>query len=90
MRGRLSPEVGAVVQRALEAATDRLYQESEDKTEVSASQRRADALGLVDIDVRLTVHRTRACHTRSRHRDPGVNGPHRSHRRWARPGGHAA
>ena len=47
VRGRLSPEVGAVVQRALEAATDRLYHESEDKTEVSASQRRADALGLV-------------------------------------------
>ena len=47
VRGRLSPEVGAVVQRALEAATDRLYHESEDKTEVSANQRRADALGLV-------------------------------------------
>ena len=47
VRGRLSPEVGAVVQRALEAAADRLYHESEDRTEVSASQRRADALGLV-------------------------------------------
>ena len=51
VRGRLSPEVGAVVQRALEAAADRLYHESEDKTEVSASQRRADALGLAaDLD----------------------------------------
>ena len=47
VRGRLSPEVGAVVQRALEAAADRLYHESEDKTEVSAGQRRADALGLL-------------------------------------------
>ena len=47
VRGRLSPEVGAVVQRALEAAADQLYHESEDKTEVSAGQRRADALGLL-------------------------------------------
>ena len=47
VRGRLSPEVGAVVQRALEAAADRLYHESEDKTEVGAGQRRADALGLL-------------------------------------------
>ena len=47
VRGRLSPEVGAVVLRALEAAADRLYHESEDKSEVSASQRRADAVGLV-------------------------------------------
>ena len=47
VRGRLSPEVGAVVQRALEAAADQLYHESEDKAEVSAGQRRADALGLV-------------------------------------------
>ena len=47
VRGRLSPEVGAVVQRALEAAADRLYHESEDTTEVSASQRRADAFGLL-------------------------------------------
>ena len=47
VRGRLSPKVGAVVQRALEATADQLYHESEDKTEVSAGQRRADALGLV-------------------------------------------
>ncbi len=47
VRGRLSPEVGAVVQRALEAAADRLYHESEDKAEVVAGQRRADALGLL-------------------------------------------
>ena len=60
VRGRLSPEVGAVLQRALEAATDRLYHDAEDKTGLSASdpacgnsgvmtvgQRRADALGLL-------------------------------------------
>ena len=47
VRGRLSPEVGAVVQRALEAASDRLYHDADDKTEVSVGQRRADALGLI-------------------------------------------
>ena len=47
VRRRLSPEVGAVVQRALEAASDRLYHDAEDKAEVSVGQRRADALGLV-------------------------------------------
>ena len=60
VRGRLSPEVGAVLQRALEAATDRLYHDAEDKTGLLASdpacgssgvmtvgQRRADALGLL-------------------------------------------
>ena len=47
VRGRLSPEVGAVVQRALEAASDRLYHDAEDKAEVSVGQRRADALGLI-------------------------------------------
>ena len=47
VRGRLSPEVGAVVQRALEAASDRLYHDTDDKSEVSVGQRRADALGLV-------------------------------------------
>ena len=61
IRGRLSPELGAVVQRALEAAGERLYQgaksrarahdrdtQPEDPTESStAGQRRADALGLL-------------------------------------------
>ena len=52
IRGRLSPEVGAVVRCALEAAADRLHQEAkaaaeEDGPETSAGQRRADALGLV-------------------------------------------
>ncbi|MPY89123.1 MAG: DUF222 domain-containing protein [Luteitalea sp.] len=54
IRGRLTPELGAVVQRALEAAGDRLFREeaavppSDDgPAETSAAQRRADALGLV-------------------------------------------
>ena len=47
VRGRLSPEVGAVVQRALDAASERLYHDAEDKAEVSVGQRRADALGLL-------------------------------------------
>jgi hypothetical protein len=54
LRGRLTPEMGAAVQRALEAATEQLRQESAtaDKSpgiaqETTASQRRADALGLL-------------------------------------------
>jgi hypothetical protein len=54
IRGRLTPEVGAVVQRALEAAADRLYQEGRGVAsattvaeEVTPAQRRADALGLL-------------------------------------------
>ena len=52
IRGRLSPEVGAVVQRALEAAADRLFKEAQGEPkatslteEVTPAQRRADALG---------------------------------------------
>jgi hypothetical protein len=53
IRGRLTPEVGAVVQRALEAAADRLFQEARgdpkaaNLTEVTPAQRRADALGVL-------------------------------------------
>ena len=54
IRGRLTPEVGAVVQRALEAAADRLFREAratpkagEIAEEVTPAQRRADALGLL-------------------------------------------
>ena len=51
VRGRLSPEVGAVVQRALEAASERLRQEAAGTdpatAETTTGQRRADALGLV-------------------------------------------
>ena len=54
LRGRLTPEVGAVVQRALEAAADRLFHESAQAPrgdtlaeDVTSGQRRADALGLL-------------------------------------------
>ena len=54
IRGRLTPEVGAVVQRALEAAADRLFREARPSPaghslaeDVTPAQRRADALGLL-------------------------------------------
>ena len=54
IRGRLTPEVGAVVQRALDAAADRLFRDAPDHPaeqrpaeQTSAAQRRADALGLL-------------------------------------------
>jgi hypothetical protein len=49
VRGRLSPEVGAVLQRALEAGTERQDEKAEDASDLSTlmGQRRADALGLV-------------------------------------------
>ena len=54
IRGRLTPEVGAVVQRALEAAADRLFRETAQAPsgnviaeELTPGQRRADALGLL-------------------------------------------
>ncbi len=54
IRGRLTPEVGAVVQRALEAAADRLFREAVHAPtgdamaeDLTLAQRRADALGLL-------------------------------------------
>jgi hypothetical protein len=54
IRGRLTPEVGAVVHRALAAAADRLFKEAHGEPkatnlteEVTPAQRRADALGLL-------------------------------------------
>ena len=49
IRGRLSPEVGAVVRRVLEAAGDRLRTDvaPEEAAETSFGQRQTDALGLV-------------------------------------------
>ena len=50
LRARLTPEVGAVVLRALEAALEQVPAPAEDdaaRDEVSIGQRRADALGLV-------------------------------------------
>ena len=54
LRARLTPELGAVVQRALDAANQRLYEESRQSAppesvaeEITAAQRRADGLGLL-------------------------------------------
>ena len=54
VRGRLTPEVGAVLQRALEAAAEQLYRDGRGVAagatlaeEVTPAQRRADALGLL-------------------------------------------
>jgi hypothetical protein len=54
VRARLTPEQGAVVQKALEAASDRLYQEGQHAAppdnmaeEVTFGQRQADALTLI-------------------------------------------
>jgi hypothetical protein len=54
IRGRLTPELGAVVMRALEAASDRLFRDAAAAPaagglagEVSPAQRRADALGVI-------------------------------------------
>ena len=67
IRGRLTPELGAVVQRALEAAADRLFREAqgEPKAErvaddVTPAQRRADALGLL-AEAALASHLDRGC-----------------------------
>jgi hypothetical protein len=46
VRGRLDPEVGAILMRAIDAAGEELYGRSADPS-VSAAQRRADAIGLV-------------------------------------------
>ncbi len=52
VRGLLTPEVGAVVRRAIEAASEQLYQESKDAETrnveaESPARRRADAFGLI-------------------------------------------
>ena len=54
IRGRLTPEVGAVVQRALEAAADRLFRDAAHAStgnamaeDLTPAQRRADALALL-------------------------------------------
>lgn len=54
LRARLTPEQGAVVRQELEAASERLYQESREaaapdniEEEVTSGQRRADALALI-------------------------------------------
>ncbi len=47
VRGRLEPEAGAVLMRAIEAATDALYRGEDPDARPTNRQRRADAAGLV-------------------------------------------
>ncbi len=47
LKGRLDPEAGAVLMRAIEAASDALYRKEDEADEREAQQRRADALGLM-------------------------------------------
>ena len=47
VRGRLEPEVGAVLMRAIEAASDALYKGEDGDARPRNRQRRADAVGLV-------------------------------------------
>ena len=47
VRGRLEPEVGAVLMRAIEAASDALYRGEDAEARPRNRQRRADAAGLV-------------------------------------------
>jgi hypothetical protein len=65
IRGRLTPEIGAIVQRALESAADQLFRESVGTREggrivdeVTPGQRRADALARL-AEVALTTDRDR-------------------------------
>jgi hypothetical protein len=67
IRGRLTPELGAVVQRALESACDRLRLEGQTAPiadslaeEVTPAQRRADALGLL-AEAALSADLDRGC-----------------------------
>ena len=67
IRGRLTPEQGAVVRRALDAAADRLFQESRHAAppgavveEATGEQRRADALSLL-AEAALTADLDRGC-----------------------------
>ena len=47
VRGRLEPEVGAALMRAIEAAGDAIYREEDPAARPSSKQRRADAVGAV-------------------------------------------
>ncbi len=47
VRGRLEPEAGAVLMRAVEAANDALYRGEDPDARPRSRQRRADAIGLV-------------------------------------------
>ena len=47
VRGRLEPEAGAALMRAIEAANDAIYREEDPAERPSNEQRRADAVGVV-------------------------------------------
>ncbi len=47
VHGRLDPEVGALLMRAVDAASDVMFRAEADHTETTPAQRRADAVGLV-------------------------------------------
>ncbi len=86
LRGRLTPELGAVLHRALEAAADQLFKEAKGAPQpgrlvedVSWGQRRADALGPVGRSS------SRRRPRRRNRRGPLPGGPARrghGHRRW--------
>ncbi len=84
LRGRLTPEIGAVLHRALEAAADQLFREAKGAPQpgrlvedVSWGQRRADALGRLaevalaaDLDAGTPATATRWCCTSMPRRPP--------------------
>ena len=47
VRGRLEPEAGAALMRAIEAASDAIYRDEDPEARPAAEQRRADAAGMV-------------------------------------------
>lgn len=47
VKGRLDPEAGAVLMRAIDAASDAVYRRGAGDEETTAAQRRADAMGLL-------------------------------------------
>jgi len=56
IRGRLDPEVGAVLERALAWASDQLYRDAreEERRETTVGQRRADAMGALAEEAMAT------------------------------------
>ena len=61
MRGRLEPEVGAVLMRAIEAASDALYRAESPDARPRSRQRRADAAGLVAEQAKAARGRNPRC-----------------------------
>jgi hypothetical protein len=57
VRGRLSPELGAVVQRALEAASDRLFHEAEGANRTAVAEPSLDDQGTPSPGIIVRIHR---------------------------------